>query len=237
MKRNDSKSENVFGENYQNIIGKDNEQESKLDDSEEDVYEVEKILNKKRFGKEWKYKIKWVGYPDDQCTWEPKDNLHNEMLKDFEREFSLKEKNKANISLDSSSEKIFKKNKKRLKNDSRKKVSKLICREKVSNYSGLDINESRSKEKENNDKDIILVRSMYKEVSERINVSEDLPSKIVSVLPGEASNEIKCLIEWKTRENGQKPPNSLLSNKILRKQYPDLLFDFYEARINFRDKK
>lgn len=39
-------------------------------------YEVEKILGK-RTGKNGKieYKIKWLNYPESECTWEPENNL------------------------------------------------------------------------------------------------------------------------------------------------------------------
>lgn len=48
-------------------------------------YEVEEILEKKQFGNIAKYKIKWVGYGYDDCTWEPEKNLTQckEMVKKF----------------------------------------------------------------------------------------------------------------------------------------------------------
>ncbi len=60
----------------------------------EPEYEVESILEKKRVGNKWKYRIKWVGYPLDQCTWEPEENLSNvqEMLEEFESEWARKNK-------------------------------------------------------------------------------------------------------------------------------------------------
>ena len=42
-----------------------------------DIYEVEKIIDKrKRFGKD-EYKVKWLGYKMSECTWEPEENLVN----------------------------------------------------------------------------------------------------------------------------------------------------------------
>jgi hypothetical protein len=35
------------------------------------IFEVETILAKKRFGKTWKYLVKWTGYDDSENTWEP----------------------------------------------------------------------------------------------------------------------------------------------------------------------
>jgi hypothetical protein len=42
-----------------------------LDLGEPDIYEVEKILTERRNQEGlWEYKIKWKGYPMEDCTWE-----------------------------------------------------------------------------------------------------------------------------------------------------------------------
>lgn len=38
-------------------------------------YEVEQILDKRITNGKALYKIKWKGYPEDECTWEPEKNL------------------------------------------------------------------------------------------------------------------------------------------------------------------
>lgn len=57
-------------------------------------YEVEQVLEKKKFGSIWKYKVKWLGYSLEECTWEPKENLINvdDLLDDFEKEWLSKNK-------------------------------------------------------------------------------------------------------------------------------------------------
>ncbi|KRX03005.1 Chromo domain protein [Pseudocohnilembus persalinus] len=40
-----------------------------------DLYEIEKILEKKLINHEYKYKVKWKGYSESECTWEPRENL------------------------------------------------------------------------------------------------------------------------------------------------------------------
>ena len=49
-------------------------------------YEVEKIIDKRVINGKLEYKIKWVGYPMSQCTWEPIRNLANikPMIKEYE---------------------------------------------------------------------------------------------------------------------------------------------------------
>lgn len=40
-------------------------------DDEEEAYEVERILAEKPQDGETKYLVKWKGYDDEECTWEP----------------------------------------------------------------------------------------------------------------------------------------------------------------------
>ena len=49
-----------------------------------DVYNVEEILDKKKFGRFFQYLIKWEGYNDESNSWEPKKNLPLAMVKEFE---------------------------------------------------------------------------------------------------------------------------------------------------------
>ena len=53
----------------------------------EEEYIVEKILEKKKMGSIWKYKVKWEEYPEEECTWEPRENLENVkyLIDEFER--------------------------------------------------------------------------------------------------------------------------------------------------------
>ena len=49
-----------------------------------DTYNVEEILDKKMLGRNFKYLIKWEGYPDEENSWEPRKNLPKEMVDEFE---------------------------------------------------------------------------------------------------------------------------------------------------------
>jgi hypothetical protein len=55
-------------------------------DSEDNIYTVERILDKKKDGKKLLYLVKWEGYPEEESTWEPIANLQNvkDMVKLFE---------------------------------------------------------------------------------------------------------------------------------------------------------
>lgn len=39
-------------------------------------YKIEKILQRKKVGRGYKYLIKWKGYPESENTWEPKRNFN-----------------------------------------------------------------------------------------------------------------------------------------------------------------
>ena len=54
-----------------------------------DLYEVEKIINCKYFKNKKYYLIKWLFYPINQSTWEPKSNLKNlsYLIKEFEDQY------------------------------------------------------------------------------------------------------------------------------------------------------
>ena len=54
-----------------------------------DLYEVEKIINCKYFKNKKYYLIKWLFYPINQSTWEPKSNLKNlgYLIKEFEAQY------------------------------------------------------------------------------------------------------------------------------------------------------
>ena len=43
--------------------------------SESDFYNIEKILDRRKINGKLEYKIKWEGYPMNQSTWEPMENL------------------------------------------------------------------------------------------------------------------------------------------------------------------
>lgn len=91
---NDELLDEILGEydpslsNKKKNIVKKPETAMEIDDEEEeeDYYEVEKILEKRQVGKRFQYLVRWVGFGDDQATWEPPSNLLNvkNMVKDYD---------------------------------------------------------------------------------------------------------------------------------------------------------
>ena len=58
-------------------------------------YEVEAILDVKKVGRGVKYLVKWLGYPVEENTWEPRWNLTNVAL--LLQDFFLQHPNKAKL--------------------------------------------------------------------------------------------------------------------------------------------
>jgi len=61
------------------------ESETALSESEEEIYEVEKIVRRRKKRGVWMYRVKWKGFDAKENTWEPEENLTSckEMLENF----------------------------------------------------------------------------------------------------------------------------------------------------------
>jgi hypothetical protein len=59
---------------------------AEFNDAGEAQYEVERILRKRRRGRSIEYLVKWQGWPLEEVTWEPLENLQNcqDAIDDFE---------------------------------------------------------------------------------------------------------------------------------------------------------
>ena len=154
-----------------------------------DTYEVEKIINCKYIRNEKYYLIKWLFYPINQSTWEPKSNLENLecMINDFESKYPY--------SIDSFMYNIFyndikakKKSKNRNKNTNKKFLSKKRNKDFYFSMEELDnvnldrfkkhlyINDKKKQSNDNkpkNDDLIIDLRAEGKENEEKLNNSSE----------------------------------------------------------------
>ena len=44
------------------------------------IFAAERILKKRKRKGKMQYKVKWLGYPEDQSTWEPEENILDKRL-------------------------------------------------------------------------------------------------------------------------------------------------------------
>jgi len=72
------------------IEGQKKEQPAPVIIKGEEEYEVEKILNKKKFREKDQHLVQWKGYMVEEDIWEPRENLGNaeDLVKEFEKEYS-----------------------------------------------------------------------------------------------------------------------------------------------------
>jgi len=63
--------------------------------------------------------------------------------------------------------------------------------------------------------------------------SRDVPKRLITAKMVGPNNEVNCKVEWLPRENGVKPADTFISNKLLREKCPNILLDFYESRLRF----
>ncbi len=61
--------------------------------SDENIYDVEKIINDRVINGKIQYLIKWVGYPDSENTWEDEENvLSKDLVENYKKEKIKKKK-------------------------------------------------------------------------------------------------------------------------------------------------
>ena len=117
-----------------------------LFDSYADMYEVEKIINRKTFRNKKYYLIKWLCYPINQCTWEPKSSLKhlNYLLEDFEARYPFSvDQDMYNIfceEVNKKKKRIKKKGKKSKESENEKKF--LAKKKKIKFFSDGELNEN-----------------------------------------------------------------------------------------------
>lgn len=259
-----------------------------------DEYEVEHILAKRQGAKGTEYKIKWVGYPTAESTWEPLENLDNaqsaidsfeanasqssknvdsELEENFSKakiKYTKKKAEKRSESESSVSEKpkqkiLRKKIEKKKDSDSESKSGKKITptqekQKKIKENEKLKMNlkqkeqekererakekekeksrekekadKSKSKKKEESANRKVLIDNLSNEENQGSFKLKDLPKRIVHCQIDEKEG-VKFEVEWKKRKNGEKPENTMFFSKELRKYDPEIIIDFYEARLSF----
>lgn len=58
-------------------------------DLDDNQWAVEKLIEKRRYGRAVKYLVKWLGYPDSENSWERKKNIDPETVAAFKAELLL----------------------------------------------------------------------------------------------------------------------------------------------------
>jgi hypothetical protein len=185
------------------------EEESSLSDNE---YYVEKVLDKKIENGEVLYLIKWDGWPIENSTWEPLENLDNikNLIEKYENE----------------------------KADTKKRLGRPPKTLKDRSVSSGIKNSQKKEEGKVYKKQ--LEEPCQDEKSLTVNVITDLgdliPEQVLSVKRDQEQN-ILCYVNFKERSDGTTQDNSYIPSYILKEKYPKILISYYESKIKFVDKK
>jgi hypothetical protein len=176
-----------------------------------ELYDVKRILDKKKQGGKWKYLVEWIGYPnEDDYTWEPLDNLENvsHMIKLFDEEFE--------------------ENKKNQKKKGRKGRQKILTDNDTTNHSAevdsISQNNNATSLIDENETDTSVRHGSFEEGDKAIKI---LKATILNL----QDLELNCLIQWEMRKDRSFPKESWYSSKELKKKDPLLLVEFYETRV------
>lgn len=232
---NKSKSKNEKDMSDSNPSGSEAE-------SEEEDYVVEKIVDRRVNKGKVEYFLKWKGYDESQNTWEPKENLEcPELIKEFEDKRKAKEVSvlstlfwmcfNQSLLLQKEKEASSKTSKapKRKTDDAKSSVKSSSedeappKKQKPSKPSSK--NNAGPKQKEND----VKVESEEDEIEEG-KTGFDMgyvPEKIIGATDQEG--QLLFLVQWKGKNKAQ-----LVASKVVRKHCPDLVIDFYEARLTWQ---
>ena len=115
-----------------------------LFDSYADMYEVEKIINRKTFRNKTYYLIKWLCYPINECTWEPKSSLKhlNYLLEEFEAKYPFSvDQDMYNIFCEEANKKKRNKNKAKKLKESENEKKLLSKKKKIEYFSNAELND------------------------------------------------------------------------------------------------
>ena len=185
-----------------------------------DIYYVEKILDRRIVNDRLEYKIKWDGYPMSESTWEPLENLRTaiELVEEYDRAHPFPKKfiGKKKMRAKKESNPINQINENPIHEVQEKKEEK------------EQTNEEQKNKKIDPEEKIIYNNSLQEENVRKYIVDNSL-IKVVTVR--KKDNKLMAQVK-KKKENGEEEDLEIETFK-LRNENPWILLDFYESKIKF----
>lgn len=198
--------------------------------SEDNMYIIERILDRKKIKNKLMYKIKWEGYPMDQCTWEPIENLKTaiEFVEEYNNIHPLTQtkttknnKTKKNII----PKDTFIGTKRKPTKNGKQENSKII-ETKIEGGQEKEKQEKINIFQEENQEQYTIIRQ--KEYYKKFKIDDSLLS-VRTVRKKE--NKLIAEVE-KLKENGETEKVEIETSR-LKTENPWILLDFYESKIKF----
>ena len=193
--------------------------------SEGEFYNIEKIIGRRRINGKLQYKIKWEGYPINQCTWEPMKNLESakELVEEYDRsnpetnQKSTNNKKKDNTFLNKKRNLEKEKEEKEEKEEKKEEVQEKNQNEKIEDEVKLNDDDSKQNIKFN------------EYINEKSYIIDDSLKSVVTVK--QQNLKLMAVVD-KMEKNGEMKKQYIPTDE-LRRSNPWILLDFYESKIKF----
>ncbi|KAJ3299536.1 hypothetical protein HK104_008511 [Borealophlyctis nickersoniae] len=209
--------------------GEEDGQEEDEDGSEDELYEVEAILTHKKQKGKVLYLVKWLGYDENDNSWEPQENLVSakELLDAYwDKQKELQESKKRKRS----TEPTPKKGKKRKDEDNDDEMDDQLDEEEDSEYHSIQIGLKRS---------VCLtlerITAAIYDPEKRLPQDlldldswEDAVEQVDTVEQGNKEDELIVFLKWKSGHNSMHPATRVHTKCPLK------LFAFYEKNLKFK---
>jgi len=191
--------------------------------SESDFYNIEKILDRRKINGKLEYKIKWEGYPMNQSTWEPMENLitAKELVDEYDKQYPF-----TNDMLNKKTKRIKKMSAKKPVKKAAKKENEPQIQEKTENEPQKEEEKPEQINLEENqiNNDINIQNDPIR----KYNIDDSL-KKVTTVR--KRDNKLMAVVV-KMNELGMTNEIEIETNN-LKYDNPWILLDFYESKIKF----
>ena len=191
--------------------------------SESDFYNIEKILDRRKINGKLEYKIKWEGYPMNQSTWEPMENLitAKELVDEYDKQYPF-----TNDMLNKKTKRIKKMSAKKPVKKAAKKENEPQIQEKTENEPQKE--EEKPEQINLEENQINNDTNIQNDPIRKYNIDDSL-KKVTTVR--KRDNKLMAVVV-KMNELGMTNEIEIETNS-LKYDNPWILLDFYESKIKF----
>ena len=190
-----------------------------------DIYYVEKILDRRKVNDRYEYKIKWEGYPMNQSTWEPLENLRTamELVDEYNNEHPFPKKligKKKNRTKKEEAKESPEKKENPIQQVQEKKEEIEQPKEELEENKNINLDENKA---------IYAINNQMQEDNVRKYIVDNTLEKVSTVR--KRDNKLMAVVK-KKKSNGEYEEVEIETFK-LRNENPWILLDFYESKIKF----